>query len=151
MPRLHSCEALPGGYSLVVMELLAEDWVMLCDLFNQQPECSATDQQQCMQAVQQALRHAHAIQVQHGSCKAPAVHGDMRGPKIMVRRQSSSSSSSPQWDVKFVDLDWAGLEGVGRYPARMSSVLQWHPDAKPGGLLHRAHDVHMLEHHGTKP
>lgn len=154
VPQLHLCQALPGGYSLVMMELLGPDWLALWQLFerpgssNSSSNYSDADREQCLQAVQGALQHAHSIVVQQGGIKAPAVHGDCRGPNIMVRRMGSSSSSGRVWDVRFVDLDWAGLEGVARYPVRMSDKLPWHPDAKPGCFLHREHDRHLLQKQG---
>jgi hypothetical protein len=148
VPQLHRCQALPGGYNLVAMEFLGPDWVPLWQLSKQpwlgSSSYSDADKEQCLQAVKGALEKAHSIQVKQGNIKGPAVHGDCRGPNIMVRH-SSSSSSGQVWDVRFVDLDWAGLEGVGRYPVRMSDTLPWHPDAKPGCFLHREHDTYLLE------
>jgi hypothetical protein len=148
VPTLHRCDALPGAYCCVATELLAatDGWKMLPELGDSSP-----DQQQCFGAVEQALSRAHSILVQHGGGRALAVHGDMRGPNIMVRRaRGAEAGGGAGWEVRFVDLDWAGLEGVARYPARMSAELPWHPGAKPGSVLQQAHDVHLLQRAGRK-
>jgi hypothetical protein len=150
VPALHRCDALPGGYCCVAMDLLAEadGWRMLHEL-----EDGGPDQQQCFEAAEKALARAHGILVPHGGGRAPAVHGDMRGPNIMVRRArgvDAGNCDGDGWEVRFADLDWAGLEGVARYPARMSTTLPWHPDAKPGCLLQREHDTHLLQAAGMR-
>jgi len=50
--------------------------------------------------------------------------------------------------VMFIDFDWAGRAGEARYPATMN-VDVWRdgglPDAKPGTLIAREHDLHWLQ------
>ena len=152
---------------MVVMEQLSPEWKMLCDLSREQ-------QQGLLDRVKGALDLAHKVDVNSsnsggsgiggggigggigggsgsgggggsggsgiGGVSVYAVHGDMRGPNIMVHVKTGS--------VKFVDLDWAGIEGVGRYPSRMAQGICWHHDAAPGQAMAQRHDTFLLEHDG---
>eukprot|EP00878_Enallax_costatus_P015950 GHUV01016723.1.p1 GENE.GHUV01016723.1~~GHUV01016723.1.p1 ORF type:complete len:358 (+),score=94.99 GHUV01016723.1:1566-2639(+) len=144
VPKLYSSQNLSGGYSYVVMELLdSKDWQRLCDVL--EGEYSEKDKMDARQAAERTLEAAHKIEVKLDGMMGRAVHGDCRGPNIMMRRANSG------WDVRFVDLDWSGFDGVGRYPPRMSSKIDWHPTAKPGLVLQQVHDVHLLEHCAHEP
>lgn len=139
-PLHHSSEALPGGYSYVAMDMLDDGWIPLYEVSSSYSSAAADE---AKDAARQALAQAHKIVVKHGDVEKPAVHGDCRGPNIMVRQDGT------KWAVRFVDLDWAGLEGVHTYPPRMSRCIQWHKDAKPRAPLRQEHDVHLLDTCGT--
>ena len=63
-----------------------------------------------------------------------------RPPNVMLRKGTGGA-----WEVRLVDLDWAGVVGRARYPPHMSKDIGWHPAARPGVLLQQEHDVHLLE------
>jgi len=63
------------------------------------------------------------------------VYGDLRPPNVII------SDHGPM----LVDFDWAGEEGTARYPADINMGVLWHRDVKPCGLIHRDHDIHMLD------
>jgi len=130
-PKLYACELLPGGGSLVVMEKLGDDWSTLDMLGGQ-------ERQLAKEAARKVLAQAHKLSVTVGSKTGVVVHGDARGPNIMVRRLGE------EWAVRFVDLDWAGLDGVARYPFSLNPHIGWHQDAKQGAIMRQEHDSHLL-------
>ncbi|KXZ41258.1 hypothetical protein GPECTOR_599g673 [Gonium pectorale] len=90
-------------------------------------------------AVQQALTMAHAVDVGEGRV---AVHGDCRGPNIMVREERDGGA----FDVRFIDFDWAGVHEVDAYPmVLLTPEIPWHPGVGPGRVLHQAHDTHLVK------
>jgi hypothetical protein len=46
--------------------------------------------------------------------------------------------------VKFVDFDWAGKEGVSRYPLLLSSQIQWPKGVEGLAMMERWHDFDIL-------
>ncbi|GAQ88464.1 hypothetical protein KFL_004310020 [Klebsormidium nitens] len=131
-PELCVCESLPGGGSLVAMEKLGADWSTLDML-------EGKERQLAKEAARKALAQAHELPVTVGSKKGVVVHGDARGPNIMVRRLGE------EWDVRFVDLDWAGFDGVARYSFSLNPRINWHHDAKQGAIMRQEHDRHLLD------
>jgi hypothetical protein len=141
-PNLVKCSRLPGGLIMVVMEHLRQEdgWRMLCEL-------EGKEQELAFEAAQEALRRAHAIQIPDtsGGSRA-AVHGDVRGPNIMVKQDAMQA-----WQVRFIDLDWAGLEGTGCYPKSLFGAVArgWHEGARAGQPMRQDHDTHLLQALGT--
>ncbi|PNH03239.1 hypothetical protein TSOC_010729 [Tetrabaena socialis] len=40
----------------------------------------------------------------------------------------------------------AGPDGIARYPMLLLSPdVKWHPEVRPGGIIHQAHDRHLLD------
>ena len=66
------------------------------------------------------------------------VHGDLRGPNVLVTASEG---------LKIIDFDWCGKEGEARYPADISLVpgLPWHDGVRRGGKITMEHDNYMLE------
>ena len=48
-------------------------------------------------------------------------------------------------ELRLVDLDWSGVDGVARYPARMNRQVPWPVGADSGLVLQQAHDKDMLQ------
>ncbi|PNW88714.1 hypothetical protein CHLRE_01g041400v5 [Chlamydomonas reinhardtii] len=98
-----------------------------------------------------------------------AVHGDMRPPNIMVRSAMATAGASADvggvmgsspasgaggtasatgtWHVRFIDFDWAGLEGDAdaRYPVLLSPLIRWPEGVAPGTQMRQQHDTELLE------
>ncbi|EFJ20566.1 hypothetical protein SELMODRAFT_418304 [Selaginella moellendorffii] len=78
------------------------------------------------------------------------VHEDIRDVNMMVR----VSYPSRQVEVKFIDFDWAAVEGVGRCPYFMNKVdIKW-PAGVSGGQWKRLPNLKkgaasLCEHEGT--
>ncbi|KAG5181731.1 hypothetical protein JKP88DRAFT_246098 [Tribonema minus] len=137
-PQLVEVLQLPGDQTMVVMEYLRREdgWRMLWDLKGEEQQCA-------FEAAQEALRRAHAIQIPD-ACSIPrgAVHGDMRGPNIMVRQDDDRA-----WQVKFINFDWSGLEGSGVYPGCLFGARDYgfHVDARARQPMWQVHDTHLLQ------
>ena len=135
--------ALPGAFDMHVMELLApaDGWEALACLPD--PDRSAA-----LACAEQALKCAHALDVDSGAGSSyRAAHGDCRGNNVLVRRRQAGAQKLPEFDVNFVDFDWAGPAGEQRYPAYMSSrrVIPWPAAAFPGASLQQSHDLELLK------
>ncbi|PNG99878.1 hypothetical protein TSOC_014332 [Tetrabaena socialis] len=141
-PKVFRHEALPGGYHMVEMELLdeADGWMPL----------SAVGAAVYDSVEEEALQRLTAA---HTSSKPTFVHGDMRPANCMVRHRpardgdgsSSSDGSSGDWDVRFLDFEFAGVEGEGVYPSPLNPNVVWAAGAEYGQPLQRSHDVHLLK------
>ena len=127
-PKLYSAEQLPGGWWMIVMEYLSEE-----------EYCTRTTVKVDVDVLEQALKGAVRRLHQSGF-----VHGDIRACNIMVRCQWDNGIGMA--NVKLVDFDWAGQEGVVRYPANVNHVQMYRPpDARDGLPIKRDHDLEMLE------
>jgi hypothetical protein len=132
-PALYEVTLLPGGLTMVLMELLARTsgWLMLRDV----PEAAADA---AWAAARAALRAVHATPLPDGSYGA---HGDCRDINVLVRQ---SGAGAVAWEVRFVDFDGAGAEDQRLYPPFMSPAVQWPAGALPGTPLQRVHDTEFM-------
>ena len=67
---------------------------------------------------------------------------DVGGPNVMMRPRGEGGGQG--WEVRLVDLDWAGPEGVARYPLDLNPLAEWAAGVVPGGAMQQRHDVAML-------
>ncbi|KAG1849202.1 hypothetical protein F4604DRAFT_95669 [Suillus subluteus] len=120
-PVLHGFEKLPGGWYMILMEMLTEDYCFLWELPAPYPHHDA---------IATGLRSLH----QEGY-----VHGDIRNVNIMVKRDRSPG-------FKLIDFDWSGIIGQVRYPMNVFRGKHlWRPDgAEDGRLILAEHDIQML-------
>lgn len=133
VPKLVDCVELPGGWSMIVMELLGEDWRSLQQLHH-------LLRGEAVVEVAKALERAHNVDVRlEGGSFSRAVHGDVRPPNVLVRFTDDTVSG-----VRFVDLDWSGISGCSRYLHAMNPAIVWHSNAKPGRVMEQEHDKYML-------
>ncbi|KAJ7468484.1 hypothetical protein FB451DRAFT_1256371 [Mycena latifolia] len=58
--------------------------------------------------------------------------------------QGSSTSGDINVRAVLIDFDWTAQEGVGRYPATISTSVEWAPAVDPHGLMSKDHDSHSL-------
>jgi aminoglycoside phosphotransferase len=113
------------------MERLGSEWVTLDKVGEQQRE-------EAKAAALETLKKARSVIVKVGSQSGTAAHGDARSPNIMVRHAEEG------WQVRFVDLDWAGLSGIATYPFALNPHIGWHRGAQQGAPLEQEHDVYLL-------
>jgi len=73
-----------------------------------------------------------AVQKLHG---AGLVHGDLRSPNILWK----------DGQVKFVDFDWAGVNGDATYPTSMNPNINWAPGVGLCKHIKPEHDIYMVE------
>lgn len=94
-PALFDVVDLDFNTLLITMELLPQAWRVLSDV-------SDSELLEAKPYVLQALRRAQNVQICMGALGA---HGDMRLPNVAVLFETN------QWHVRFLDFDWAGLQG----------------------------------------
>ena len=111
------------------MELLPESWRVLSDLSD--PELLES-----RPYVLQALQQAHCVEITMGTTGA---HGDMRLPNVAVRLEG------PQWHVRFLDFDWAGVAKEHTYPPFMNPEITWPSGAHAYAVMISQHDVALLQ------
>ncbi|KAJ7928798.1 hypothetical protein B0H13DRAFT_965067 [Mycena leptocephala] len=157
-PKLYYHAAVRGGLVMVVMEKVvgstAFRWLSLNDT-TQLPLSVYTD-------VEAAVKELHEVDL---------VFGDLRLPNIMIRveerdgngngsggkAQGGDADTSPRNDrgsadsdsdsgvrALLIDFDWVAKDGVGRYPATISTSEEFSPAVDPYGLMHKAHDLYCL-------
>ena len=62
------------------------------------------------------------------------VHGDLRPQNILLVNDS----------VSVLDFDWAGKEGIARYPHELNMENDWHHGVKSGGIISNEHDKYEV-------
>jgi hypothetical protein len=129
-PAVYEVCALPGGLTMAVMELLprTHGWCML----------SEGMPQEAWAAARAALQVVHATELPGGGGRG--VHGDCRPNNVLLRQGPSSDS----YDVRFVDFDGAGVDGLRTYPPFMNPSVEWPFGAVAGEALRQEHDVALL-------
>ena len=120
-PKLLAFEKIPGEWHVVVMEWL-ENYTTLFDLAQNGGIGSEVSS-----AVIESVKLLH---------RNGFVHGDLRGPNIMIGNNNQ---------VKFIDFEWAGKEGEATYPMLLNTEIGWHNDVIPGGKIKIIHDEHMVK------
>ncbi|KAF9061969.1 hypothetical protein BDP27DRAFT_1166915, partial [Rhodocollybia butyracea] len=113
-----------GGWWMVVMETLDDEWKPCDEFLNLEPSCK--------DAVREAVRQFHELGF---------VHGDLRDTNVFVRSENS------HWGCQLIDYDWAGREGEVVYPVGVySTSLVWRPELHMGGqLITSGHDSQTVE------
>ena len=128
-PTLFEVAEVEWHSLLVTMELLPESWRVLSDLSD--PELLES-----RPYVLQALQQAHCVEITMGTTGA---HGDMRLPNVAVRLEG------PQWHVRFLDFDWAGVAKEHTYPPFMNPEITWPSGAHAYAVMISQHDVALLQ------
>lgn len=120
-PILKGLEELSGGWWMVVMEMIGDDYCRLSDLPPPYTHC---------QDVIEKVTSLH---------QANYVHGDVRGTNIMVKKDGTQG-------FKLVDFDWSGKIGQAQYPMNVyRGPRLWRPTGVEDGELIKAdHDIEML-------
>jgi hypothetical protein len=124
-PKLHAVEHLAGGWMMVAMDYL--DPQVYANLYAPPPSNPAL-LEKIMEVVQ--ILHSGGF-----------VHGDIRGPNLMVSRTDAGIIDK----VMLVDFDWAGLDGEVQYPAHIN------PENRPIGVsdghtMEQKHDLQMVDY-----
>ena len=126
-PRLRGFDTLPGGWILVAMDDVSDNY---SDLECDERPLSESDAQLLQSKI--GLLHQHHF-----------VHGDVRAANILVRN-NLAGPQEPQFLL--VDYDWAGDAGTAIYPADLKKTTVWRPeDVDDGKLITAEHDCQMLQ------
>ena len=121
-PTLHFCERVIGGLYMVVMDHVVGKSVW------QLQEDDTPVPAIVSKRVDNAVRLLHDKDI---------VFGDLQDPNILYVDSDGS--------VALIDLDWAGTDGVSRYPATLNPANAWAEDVFPYGIMHKAHDIWQME------
>ena len=126
-PSLRGFNAVPGGWYMVVMDLL-EGYECLYDI---KYRLSHEEKKSLRGELRSKLTDLHKMNL---------VHGDVRDVNVMVRKDRSG------WSL--VDFDWSGKIGEVRYPMNVNHGLGLRrPEgALDGELILADHDIEMLDH-----
>ncbi|KAJ7723447.1 hypothetical protein DFH07DRAFT_971548 [Mycena maculata] len=126
-PNLYYHTAVRGGLTMLVMEKIdgstAFRWLSNKQADTRLPLSVYTD-------VKRAIDRLHSLGF---------VFGDLRLPNIMIRNGGGEAHAL------LIDFDWTAPEGVGRYPATISTSREWAPGVEPNGLMDKGHDLFPLD------
>ena len=127
-PQLYRTSDLHDLVSVVVMELLTDDWTTLFNYReNMYPDGIPEESRTCL------LRRMEAIL---GCLEAEEmVHGDFRTANIMLK-------PGKEENAVLIDFDWAGKAGVAKYPFTRNDLGY---SGKPGGFIAAEDDRKLYE------
>ena len=122
-PNLIAFNSLPGGWYMVVMELLDDSWTPLI-FTNKEDHSEGLKNKLCV-----AFEKMHS---------ASMVHGDVRDTNVMVKLDGQCS-------FMLVDFDWAGIGRQVKYPKLINNAGISRPEGVTDGLeILPEHDIAML-------
>lgn len=100
------------------------EWYSACSIQDQ------AEKDQCLALVRQIVMRMH---------NDGFVHGDIRAASTLYAKTHNNGMK-----VILIDFDSSGVEGMARYPFLPFSI-PYSPDAVPGCLVSRSHDIWRLE------
>jgi hypothetical protein len=119
-PALHGFQAIPGGWHMVVMDFVGDEYQLLDGVPAKAPYLSE---------VKEKLVSLH---------QAGYVHGDVRRTNIMVKINGESG-------ILLLDFDWAGVLRQVRYPMHVNTKDIRRPaGAVDNELITAEHDIAMI-------
>ncbi len=131
-PRLRAVEKIPGGWVMVVMDYLDENYSTLFDHVTFAGDVGKNGNTTLREEIMRQISNLH----ERGS-----VHGDIRTANIMVNKDSFKTGH-----FMLIDFDWAGVAGVARYPGSLNKKGVIRPeDVRPGDLIKKKHDMDMID------
>ncbi|KAF8872351.1 hypothetical protein BD779DRAFT_1452885 [Infundibulicybe gibba] len=132
-PRLLGLESLSGGWKMVVMDRVDQEYI---DLYSSLIDRDRPLDEELRFTLYDTL-HTSLV----GLHRAGFVHGDIQAPSIMISKNRRAK-------FLLLDFDWAGEIGMARYPPDVyRGERLWRPDGVSGcAPITAAHDVQMLDH-----
>ncbi|TFK87573.1 hypothetical protein K466DRAFT_490601, partial [Polyporus arcularius HHB13444] len=76
------------------------------------------------------------------------VHGDVRLGNVVVAKPTGAENDDVGKRVRIVDFDWAGEEGIARYPLYLSKTIFWPAGVADYALIRAEHDDEMVRRLG---
>jgi hypothetical protein len=167
-PALHAVIRLPGNWVGVLMDTVdsGQGWEQITE-FTEQHVCKEDSETSGSEALINAFYDslvesynkfsAAAVSAYDGSgLPAPAaptgapagaetvpryfVHGDLRPGNVFCRLTPAQS-----WEFMFIDYEWAGREGMARFPYSLNVNAGWVQGVLPGSLITSDIDRRQLE------
>ena len=132
-PKLYAVQRLPGGFYMVVMADIGEEYIDLHNFVN-------NDQEIRLSAAYAELREniRSFLEEMH---QAGWVHGDLRATNVMVKKSGLDGS------FLFIDFDWSGKNQEVVYPSFLNTTDVRRPGgADDGESILSSHDIEMLSY-----
>ncbi|RXW13108.1 hypothetical protein EST38_g12746 [Candolleomyces aberdarensis] len=125
-PKLHFCGRVVGNVYMVIMDRVMGKsiWQLLEEKVDIPPIVS--------EKVEEALSILHENNI---------VFGDLRENNVVY----GSSEGLEKGHAFLVDFDWAGTDGVDRYPASLNEANDWEDSVSPYGIMQKTHDTWQLD------
>jgi serine/threonine protein kinase len=132
-PRLRAIQRLPGGFYMVVMDDIGEEYIDLHIFVEDHPEIrSSSAYTDLKDNIRRFLEKMH---------QAGWVHGDLRSTNVMVKKSGLDGS------FLFIDFDWSGKNQEVVYPSFLNTTGVQRPEgADDGEPILALHDVEMLSY-----
>ena len=116
-PKLYHIQTLPGGWKLIIMEHL--------DTFQEIKIPFKPEQKEKLKEIVSIIHQENIV------------HGDLRGPNIMV-------STNDEIDIRIIDFDWAGTVDQVFFPPNINLDIDWPLNAQPGDAITKDHDLKFI-------
>jgi hypothetical protein len=132
-PKLYAVQRLSGGFYMVVMDDIGEEYIDLHNFVNDGQEIrSSAEYTELKDNIRTFLEEMH---------EAGWVHGDLRSINIMVKKSGLDGS------FHFIDFDWSGRNQEVVYPSFLNTAEVDRPvGAYDGEPILALHDVEMLSY-----
>lgn len=126
-PVLRGFESVPGGWFMVVMDVLDESSYRRFDHLHPRPE-----------------HHKSLIEIVGSLHQKGFVHGDLRDTNLWIKE---SSKLPLEFNFMLIDFDWSGVIGAVRYPMNVyeGRDLRRPKGAYDGEFILAEHDVGMVD------
>ena len=121
-PTIRSIQKLPGGWIVVIMDEVQGERLSS----NTLPQDAKESFRSFKNHLKYLLRSNHFV------------HGDLRPQNII-------KSSNGNGDFQVVDFDWAGDNGIVKYPLDLNTDAGWAPQVHGGGSILHEHDEFQLQ------
>ena len=132
-PKLHAVQRLPGGFYMVVMDDIGEEYISLDHFVDGSQEIVSSPAYAALKEnIQWFLEEMH---------RAGWVHGDLRTSNVMVKKSGLDGS------FLLIDFDWSGKNQEVTYPSFMNRTDLRRPvGADDGEPILALHDIEMLSY-----
>ena len=132
-PQLHAVQHLPGGFYMVVMDDVGEEYVDLHSFVCDHPDIlSGSAYVGLKESIGQFLEQLH---------QSGWVRGDLRATNIMVKKSGLDGS------FLLIDFDWSGKNQEVFYPLFVNRTEVKRPDGVDDGeSILSCHDMEMLSY-----
>ncbi|KAF8641755.1 hypothetical protein AX16_009832 [Volvariella volvacea WC 439] len=136
-PACIACQELPGGWKMVVMDVL--------NIHNYSTAAPTSYYRPLSYYLPLTFDLKNAITTFVRALHNKGfVHGDLRDVNVFVRDDDDTGTST---DFQLLDFDWVGCVGEVRYPINLNRTDIRRPDgAQDGAEITTEHDLQMLEY-----
>ncbi|KAF7366663.1 hypothetical protein MSAN_00924200 [Mycena sanguinolenta] len=142
-PKLYYHGAVRGGLQMVVMEKIAG-----CTAFRWMSLTNALLPGSVYADVEAAVKELHSRNLVFGDLRLEWGEDGDGGKHTGESGKQGEANAESDLDsgirALLIDFDWAAEDGVGRYPATISTLDEFDPAVAPYGVMTQAHDLYAL-------